>query len=80
MGSRYVDPSFLNLGATCSFAPLPLYPPGKSPGTHWVGGWVEPQSLSGRYGEVNILDPSNPIASIAKIIPKFPNASFLPLS
>jgi hypothetical protein len=24
--------------------------------------------------------PSSPIASIAKIIPKFPNASFLPLS
>jgi hypothetical protein len=25
-----------------SFTPQPLYPKGKIPGTHWVGGWVDP--------------------------------------
>jgi hypothetical protein len=24
-----------------SFKPLPLYPQGKSPRTHWIGGWVD---------------------------------------
>jgi hypothetical protein len=23
-----------------SFTPLQLYPRGKNPGTHWIGGWV----------------------------------------
>jgi hypothetical protein len=23
-----------------SFTPRPLYPQGKTPGTHWIGGWV----------------------------------------
>jgi len=23
-----------------SFMPLPLYSQGKTPGTHWIGGWV----------------------------------------
>jgi hypothetical protein len=27
-----------------SFTPLSLYPRGKSPGTHWIGGWVDPRS------------------------------------
>jgi hypothetical protein len=27
-----------------SFTPLPLYPRGKSPGTHWIGGWVDPRA------------------------------------
>jgi len=27
-----------------SFAPGPLYPQGKSPGTHWIGGWVDPRA------------------------------------
>jgi hypothetical protein len=26
-----------------SFTLQPLYPWGKSPGTHWIGGWVNPQ-------------------------------------
>jgi hypothetical protein len=25
--------------------------PGKNSGTHWTGGWVGPQSHSGRFGE-----------------------------
>jgi hypothetical protein len=25
-------------------------------GTHWIGGWVDPQSRYGRYGEVKILE------------------------
>jgi hypothetical protein len=25
-----------------SLTPLPLSPRGKSPGTHWIGGWVRP--------------------------------------
>jgi hypothetical protein len=25
-----------------SFTPLPLYPKGKNPGIHWIGGWVGP--------------------------------------
>jgi hypothetical protein len=24
-----------------NFTPRPLYPRGKSPGTHWIGGWVD---------------------------------------
>jgi hypothetical protein len=26
------------------FTLLPLYPRGKSPGTHWIGGWVYPRT------------------------------------
>jgi hypothetical protein len=25
-----------------SFTPRPLYPQGRTPGTHWIGGWVDP--------------------------------------
>jgi hypothetical protein len=27
-----------------SFTPLPFYPWGRSPGTHWIGGWVGPRT------------------------------------
>jgi hypothetical protein len=27
-----------------SFTPLPLYTRGKSPGTDWIGGWVDPRA------------------------------------
>jgi hypothetical protein len=27
-----------------SFKPLPLYPRGKSPRYHWIGGWVDPRA------------------------------------
>jgi hypothetical protein len=26
------------------FTPRSFYPRGKSPGTHWIGGWVEPRA------------------------------------
>jgi len=28
-----------------SFTPWPLYPQGKSPHTHWIGGWVGPRAV-----------------------------------
>jgi hypothetical protein len=28
-----------------SFTPWPLYLQGKSPGTHWIGGWVGPRAV-----------------------------------
>jgi hypothetical protein len=27
-----------------SFTPLPLYPGERAPGTHWIGGWVDPRA------------------------------------
>jgi hypothetical protein len=27
-----------------SFTPRPLYPGERAPGTHWLGGWVEPRA------------------------------------
>jgi hypothetical protein len=27
-----------------SFTPQPLYPRGRAPGTHWIGGWVDPRT------------------------------------
>jgi hypothetical protein len=27
-----------------SFMPRPLYPRGKTLGTHWIGGWVDPRA------------------------------------
>jgi hypothetical protein len=37
---------FLDLGTSwwvASYTLRPLYPLGKSPGTHWIGGWVDPR-------------------------------------
>jgi hypothetical protein len=28
-----------------SFTPRPLYPEGKTPDTHWIGGWVDPRGV-----------------------------------
>jgi hypothetical protein len=46
MGSDCIDPRILDLGTSwrwvVSFTPRPLYLRRKSPGTHWVGGWVGP--------------------------------------
>jgi hypothetical protein len=60
--SGCIDPRFLDLGSSwrwvVGFTLLPLYPRGKShlyPLDRRLGG---PQSLSGRYGEVKILDPT----------------------
>jgi hypothetical protein len=43
-----MDPRILDLGTSWrwvdSFTPRPLYLQGKSPDTHWVGGWVGPRT------------------------------------
>jgi hypothetical protein len=48
MRSGCEDPHFLDLGISwrwvVSFTPQPLYPQGKIPGTHWIGGWVDPRA------------------------------------
>jgi hypothetical protein len=47
MGSGCIDPHFLDLGTSwrwvVSFTPRPLYPRGKSTGTHWIGGSINPR-------------------------------------
>jgi hypothetical protein len=44
-GGVDVDPHFLDLGTSwrsvASFTPRTLYSQGKSPGTHWIQGWVD---------------------------------------
>jgi hypothetical protein len=45
--------TFLDLGTEVSgqlHTPAALFP-GKSPGTHWIGGWVGPPSRYGRCRE-----------------------------
>jgi hypothetical protein len=46
-GSGYIDPYFLDLGTSqrwvVRFTTQPLYPQGKGPSTHWIGGWVDPR-------------------------------------
>jgi hypothetical protein len=48
MGSGCIDPHFLDLGTSwrwvVSSTPLPLYPRERVPGTHFVGGWVDPRA------------------------------------
>jgi hypothetical protein len=39
-----------------SYTPLPLYPRGKNPGTHWIGGWMDPRA--GLEDVEKILDPT----------------------
>jgi hypothetical protein len=48
-GSGCIDSHFLDLGTSwrwvVNFTPWPLYPRGKSPGTHWIGGtWTSNNS------------------------------------
>jgi hypothetical protein len=47
-GSGCIDPHFLDLGISwrwvVSFTPLPLYPWERAPGTHFIGGWVDPRA------------------------------------
>jgi hypothetical protein len=41
-GSGCIDPHLLTSALVGgNFTPRPLYPRGKSPGTHWIGGWVD---------------------------------------
>jgi hypothetical protein len=45
--SVYIDPHSIELYTSLrwvvSFTLWQLYPQGKKPGTHWIGGWVEPR-------------------------------------
>jgi hypothetical protein len=47
-GGVDVDPRFLDLGTSwrcvVSVTPRPIYPRANSPGTHWVGGCVDPRA------------------------------------
>jgi hypothetical protein len=57
-----IDPCFLELGTgwtrVVSFTPLPLYRRGKSPGTHWIGGWVYPPQPVWRIQRSENLEPT----------------------
>ena len=48
--------SFFNLGTRWGWVPngtpRPLYPPDKRPGTHCVGGWVDPRTGLDGYGKL----------------------------
>jgi hypothetical protein len=48
LGSGCIDPHFPDLDIcrrwVIHFTPLPLYPRGKSPPFHWIGGWVAPRN------------------------------------
>jgi hypothetical protein len=48
MGKWFIDPHFLDLGTSwrrvVTFTPRPLYPREKAPGTHWIGGMVDPRA------------------------------------
>jgi hypothetical protein len=61
-GSGCRDPRFLNLGTSwrcvVSLTSLPLSPRGKSPWYPLEERMGGPESWSGRYGEVEILDPT----------------------
>jgi hypothetical protein len=48
-GSGYMDSHFLDLGTSWRWAvsfnaPVVLTPGERAPGTHWIGGWVEPRA------------------------------------
>jgi hypothetical protein len=40
-----------------SFTPLPLYPQGRVPGTHWTGGWVGPRAILDAVHKFKTPDP-----------------------
>jgi hypothetical protein len=48
MGSGCIDPHFLDLGTSwrwvVSFRPFRFTPGEKAPGTHCIGGWVDPRA------------------------------------
>jgi hypothetical protein len=56
-GKGCIDPHFLDLCTSqrwvVSFTPQPLYPRGKAPGTHWIGGWVGPRAGLDDVGREN---------------------------
>jgi hypothetical protein len=68
-----MDPHFLDLGASwrwaVSFTTRPLYPRGRAPGTHSIGGWVGPRAgvddvekrkfltLRGSNSDLSVIQP-----------------------
>jgi hypothetical protein len=72
MESGCIDPHFFHLGTSwrwvVNFTPRPLYPRGKSPRyplDRRLGG---PQSQSGRFGEMKILDPHRDSNSDSSVV------------
>jgi hypothetical protein len=66
-GSRCITPHILDLITrwrwVVSFTPRPLYPQGKSSGTHWIGDWVGPRAVLDTVVKRKISSPrreSNP--------------------
>jgi hypothetical protein len=52
-----------------SFTPRPLYPRERTPGTHWIGGWVGPRAVLNAVVKRKIPSPrreSNPRTPIVQ--------------
>jgi hypothetical protein len=67
--------SFFDLGTrwrwVVIFTPRPLYPQGRAPGTHWIGGWVSPRAVLDAVVKRKIPSPrreSNPRTAIVQPI------------
>jgi hypothetical protein len=60
-GSGGIDPRIFDLDTrwrwVVSFTPRLLYPQGKSPGTHWIGGWVGPTTVLDEVMEKKNFQP-----------------------
>jgi hypothetical protein len=60
-GSGSIAPRILNLGTrwrwVVSLTHRPLYPEERTPGTHWVGGWVGPRTGQDAVVKKIILSP-----------------------
>jgi hypothetical protein len=54
--------------------PCRFTPKKRRPGTHWIEGWVGPQSRSERYREVKILDPTGTRTPTSSMSSPFPVA------
>jgi hypothetical protein len=72
-GSGDIAPRILDLGTrrrrVVSFTPRPLYPQGKSPWYHWIGGWVGPRAFLDTVVKRKIPSPrweSNPRTPIVQ--------------
>jgi hypothetical protein len=53
------------MGWVVNATPRLPYPPGKTPGTHYIGGWVGPRARLDRCEKSRLLDPRTvqPVAS-----------------
>jgi hypothetical protein len=47
----------------------------RAPGTHWIGGWVGPQSWSGQHDEVKILDSNSDPLLIQPVASRYTNCA-----